>query len=327
MRYERIGRVVRVLAGVVVAALALWKVTDLVLAEPQVGHWRTAEAQQRYLEARADVLRPPPAPDVETDVRTSFGTVHVIGWTASGGRDLPVLLVPGHSSGAVMWSENLPDWIGKRTVYAIDPLGDAGLSAQSRPLRSPVDQADVLAEVLDGLQVPRAHVVGHSFGGAVAAQFAVSHPRRVASLALLEPVMALRPMPASVYLWASVLALPAPQSWKDRALAEIGGTTVDEVRERTPMSRLVDAASSGYSTAMPMPREVTDEQWRALPMPVRLDIGGASELAGGQAAADRLRALQPDATVTVWPGGTHSLPMDEHAALDPKLLDFWAQHS
>lgn len=54
---------------------------------------------------------------------------------------------------------------------------------------SPVDRphlhADDVAELLDGLGVERAALVGSSFGGEVALEFAVRHPGRATALALL----------------------------------------------------------------------------------------------------------------------------------------------
>lgn len=58
-------------------------------------------------------------------------------------------------------------------------------------------------------------------------------------------------------------------------------------------------------------------------MPVRVDIAGTKSLAGGEAAATRLRTLLPSATITVWPNATHSLPMQERATLGPQLMEFW----
>lgn len=327
MQYGRIGsrarRLAKGTAVFLVVALAAWKVLDLATSQPGVGHWKDVAARERYAAAYREVMSALPAPSRTLDVPTSFGTARVLAWDATTGGD-PVVLVPGHSSGAPMWSENLPSWIGKRTVYALDPIGDAGFSVQGVPLRAPEDQAAWIGQVLDALSVQRAHVVGHSFGGATAAQVAVSLPDRVASLTLLEPVFVLKPLPASTFFWATLLMLPVPQAWQDRALAEIGGTSVEEVRRRTPMSVMINEAAKGYSASLPTPRLLSDDQWRGLDMPVRLDVGSASELAGGQAAADRLAGLLPSAKVTVWPGGTHSLPMDEHERIGRELLDFWA---
>ncbi len=326
-RRPRRGRwLLKALAALVIAWLVIDKAASIVAPEPRVGHWRSAEAQEAYSIAYREVMADLPAPTRVLDVQTGHGSIHVLEWVGEEAGP-PVLLVPGHSSGAPMWSENLPAWIGKRTVYAFDPLADAGFSAQRRPLRGFDEQAEWISQALAGLGVDRAHVVGHSFGSATAAAFAVRHPEQVASLALLEPVIVLRPLPASALFWGTVTQLPVPQSLQDRALAEIGGTTVAEVQERTPMSVMIDAAASGYSTEMPLPREITDAEWRGLDMPLRVDIAGAQSLAGGQDAVDRLRRLRPDAAVTLWPAATHSLPMQERAAIGPALLEFWQTNS
>ncbi|GAA1735910.1 hypothetical protein [Brachybacterium phenoliresistens] len=51
-----------------------------------------------------------------------------------------------------------------------------------------------------------------------------------------------------------------------------------------------------------------------------------SELAGGAASVERLRGLLPEAEVTLWPGASHSLPMERRAQLGPDLLELWAEH-
>lgn len=323
MQYIRIGRFVKWLCVVTICALAAGQLVDLVRRDPQVGHWRTMEDQARYGTARDAVMSRLPRPDHERSVVTSFGLARVVTWVGEQpGR--PVVLLPGHSSGIPMWADNLPSWIGTRTIHALDPVGDAGMSAQTVPMSGPADQAQWVSEVIVALDIPQAHLVGHSFGAATAAVVATRHPEQVASLALLEPVFVIQRPPAAVLLWSGVLALPTPQAWRDHALARIGGTSVEEVRQRTPMSEMIDAASSGYRPAMPTPPRLTDDEWRQMAMPVRVDLGAASTLSGHERAAERIRALLPDATVKVWPGRGHSLPMEEKDALGDELLDFWS---
>lgn len=316
----------RVLAALLVAWLVVDKVAGLVAPTTTVGFWRTQEGERAYAQAYAEVMDALPVADGVLDVTTTYGTIRAVRWEGSDPGP-PVVLLAGHSSGAPMWAENLPDWIGARTVFALDPLGDAGMSSQRAPLASFEDQAEWIGQTLTGLGVERAHIVGHSFGGSNAAIFAVRHPEQTATLTLLEPIIVVEQLPASVLFWAMLTQLPVPQDLKDHAIAEIGGVTVEEVRERTRMSVLIDTASSYYSTALPLPRTLTDQEWRGLTMPVRADLAGTRSLAGGGEAASRLNRLLPDAEVTVWDHATHSLPMQERATLDPKLLEFWRAHS
>jgi pimeloyl-ACP methyl ester carboxylesterase/quinol monooxygenase YgiN len=66
-----------------------------------------------------------------------------------------------------------------------------GLGGSTRPIgvgpTSVAVQARDAVGLLDHVRVERAHLVGHSWGGAIALELAAQHPTRVASLVLLEP--------------------------------------------------------------------------------------------------------------------------------------------
>ena len=321
-------RVLKGLAALVASWLVVDKVASIVAPEPKVGHWRSREGFEFYRAAYDEVMTTLPTPTRTHDVATVYGTVRVYEWAATGdGLDgeLPVVLLPGIRSGTPMWAENLTHWIGRRTFYAMDAVGDSGLSTQSVPFTSFDDRAIWVEQALAGLGLARVHVVGHSFGGAIAASHALGHPGRVASLTLLEPVVVLHRLPASMYLWSALLALPVPQLWKDYALAEIGGVSIEEVQERTPMSVMIDEGAKHYKDLTLIPRTLTDVEWRSMAMPIRVDIAADKSLAGGHEAATRARALGRG-PVTVWPRTTHSLPLQAAEQLGPELVQYWAAH-
>lgn len=106
-------------------------------------------------------------------------------------RDEPVLLVHGLAGWAENWRYVMPAIAETgRRVVAMD-LPGFGQSERPRRPRYFDPEAPFYARsafgVLDALGIARAHVAGHSFGGAIAFTSAVWCPERVRSLTLVAP--------------------------------------------------------------------------------------------------------------------------------------------
>ena len=196
----------------------------------------------------------------EWDVATSWGTVHATLFPGpEGSTKTPILLLPGWGAGIPMWRDLLPVLTRERPVYAVDALGDAGLSNQSVPLKAPDANAGWISETLTAIGAPPVHVVGHSFGGWLAADFALRHPEQTVSLSLFDPVQIFSSLKWEVYLLAIPASIPLlPQSWRDAALARIGGN--ETIDHNDPLARMIDAGTKGYSSARDLPPRFTDTQ-------------------------------------------------------------------
>src|SRR5262249_46086107 len=70
-------------------------------------------------------------------------------------------------------------------VILIDRPGMGWSRRKGRDGSAPQFQAAILRELLDQLGIARAIIVGHSWGGALAASFALDYPDRTAALILL----------------------------------------------------------------------------------------------------------------------------------------------
>jgi pyruvate dehydrogenase E2 component (dihydrolipoamide acetyltransferase) len=96
----------------------------------------------------------------------------------------PVLFVHGFGGDLDNWLFNI-DAIGeKHPVIALDLPGH-GQSEVKLPGASLAALADFVARFMDVIDVAQAHLVGHSVGGAIAAQLALTQPQRVATLSLI----------------------------------------------------------------------------------------------------------------------------------------------
>ena len=102
-----------------------------------------------------------------------------------GNGDQVVLLIHGFGGDLDNWMFNHEALAtGGRCVYAIDLPGH-GQSDKNVGAGTLAFLSQVVRSFLDAVGVDTAHLVGHSLGGAVALQFAVSFPERVRSMCLI----------------------------------------------------------------------------------------------------------------------------------------------
>jgi pimeloyl-ACP methyl ester carboxylesterase len=119
----------------------------------------------------------------ELPARASHIGCELAYWTRGGGP--PVFFIQGtglHGNGWLPQIESLSEhhacvWFDNRGMGLSSPRGSAAITVEQMA-------SDALA-VLDATQHQQAHVVGHSLGGCVAIELALSRPERVRSLALL----------------------------------------------------------------------------------------------------------------------------------------------
>ena len=97
----------------------------------------------------------------------------------------PLILIPGLGATASLFDPIAGELSGTFSVITFDNRG-LGRSDALRPAQSLRDYAVDVVELLDHLQLERAHVLGLSFGGIVAQQLAIDHPDRVDRLVLIS---------------------------------------------------------------------------------------------------------------------------------------------
>jgi pyruvate dehydrogenase E2 component (dihydrolipoamide acetyltransferase) len=119
-------------------------------------------------------------PSAET-VETSSGPLRVL---SQGEGDEVLVLLHGFGGDAENWRFNLDGLAEGRTVLALDLPGHGSSTKRVSDLGALVT---AVTDVLDARSIERAHLAGHSMGGLVAAELALSARDRVASLAFVAP--------------------------------------------------------------------------------------------------------------------------------------------
>jgi pyruvate dehydrogenase E2 component (dihydrolipoamide acetyltransferase) len=109
---------------------------------------------------------------------------HELQYLAMGEGDAtPIVFAHGFGGDLNNWLFTTEKLSQQRPTYALDLPGHG---ASDKAVSSFTDLVTALAGFLDAVGVDRAHLVGHSMGGAVALRVAADHPDRVASLTLID---------------------------------------------------------------------------------------------------------------------------------------------
>ena len=134
------------------------------------------------------------------------------------GEGEPLLLYSGIWGEVGLWDRLLPYLDGFQTI-AFDPPGIGRSQMPAFPL-SMWGLSEFGTAVLDEFGIESAHVLGASFGGAVAQQMAFSHPRHVRRLVLASTSFGSFAMPGSPEaLWHFI----HPRSYRPERLEQVAG--------------------------------------------------------------------------------------------------------
>jgi pimeloyl-ACP methyl ester carboxylesterase len=230
----------------------------------------------------------------------------------------PLLLLNGIWGELTAWHRLLPYLQGFRTISFDGPgIGDTEMPPY--PMSLPA-LARFATAVLDAVGVPRAHVLGVSFGGIVAQQVATIAPHRVDRLVLVSTSSGLVYLPGQP---AALLQLMNPLP-TDRAGAAAGRTFGGRIRR--------DPALLGRLHLAP-PRSV-EAYWHRLsgltgwwgaPWSIRqptMVLTGDDDPIVPAANSRILASLIPGARLEVVPAGGHLMLFDSPADVGPRVAGF-----
>ncbi|HYO57818.1 alpha/beta hydrolase [Archangium sp.] len=252
--------------------------------------------------------------------RTIQGPVGRLAVTTAGEGGLPVLFVHGNSGNRTQWAAQQAHLAQRSVSFDLRGMGESDPDPAGRYHFR--DFTEDVGAVADALGLERFVLVGHSFGCAVAAEYAAHHPGRVAGLVLGDPGGSMRDLPPEVL-----------GAFREGFLPEKYGAARMEwfepmLRGARPGTRQA-VLGSLYAT----PREVMatatwslldcepEEQLSRYPGPC-LSISAEATLA--QLGAKALHLRVPGMRVEVLPAVSHWLMMDAPESFNATLDEFLA---
>lgn len=250
------------------------------------------------------------------------------------GQGQPLVLLHAGVADSRMWDEQFETFAQQYRVVRYDLRGYGQTEAPANAFQA----YEELAQVLQQLGISRTHVVGISYGGKIALDFALAHPAMVAKLILVAPgISGTTPAPEMLqFSEKEEAALEAGdldgatelnlQMWVDGPKRE-PGTVKSEIRERVR-----EMQRQAFDTVFP---EEGVEQNLEPPATVRLhEVQAPTLIIVGdydiQPILEQARRLEDEisgARLVVIADVAHMVNMEKPAEFNAVVLDFLSQEA
>jgi pimeloyl-ACP methyl ester carboxylesterase len=268
------------------------------------GIYKSEEGERAVRERYLKFLKHWPVPNEQLRVPTREGETFVV---VSGPRDAPALvLLHGASGNSVMWMGDIAAWAAHFRVFAVDVIGDAGLSAPSRPPLESAAHALWLNDVMEGLSLSRASFVGVSNGGWLALDCATRRPDRVESLVVLCPGGVVR----ARNILLKVLPFLLLGNWGARKVREkiLGRTPANAPKAHQVFADFIALIFQHLCPRTKRHPILSDDALKRLTMPVMVILGGKDVVLDSAAIKQRLERVLPHAAIRYLPEAGHFIP-------------------
>jgi pimeloyl-ACP methyl ester carboxylesterase len=248
--------------------------------------YKSEAAARTIAERYGALLQQWPVANEHLRLATRQGETFVV---VSGPADAPpLILLHGAMANSASWMGDVAAWAKRFRVYAVDLIGDPGFSAQTRPPYASDAHAAWLDDVLDGLGIERAALVGISLGGWLSLDYAIRRSPRVRAVAVLCPAGVGR---QKIGVLLKVVPLLCCGAWGARKASAIVLGTNALGAAPPQFAALMEAIFSGVR-ARPGPLPTfSDGDLARLTMPVLAIVGAKDALIRSAETKTRLERI------------------------------------
>jgi pimeloyl-ACP methyl ester carboxylesterase len=270
------------------------------------GIYKSSEGQRLVEEQYRRILTHWPVANRQFHVATRQGETFVI---ACGEESAPpVLLLHGSLANSASWMWDVALWAQSFRVFAVDVIGEPGLSAPSRPPLHSDAYAMWLDDVMNALSVSHASFVGVSLGGWLALDYATRWPTRVDRMALVCPGGVGR---QKIGILFKVAFFNLSGSWGKRKLREAilgrvtGGDVSPAIRRLAEFFALMHKSTRPRTERLPV---FSDAALKRLTMPVLAIVGAKDVLLNSADTRRRFDSLLENGEVRYLDDAGHFIP-------------------
>jgi len=225
----------------------------------------------------------------------------------------PIILVHGFTHSLETWDAWAAVLKADHRVIRYDLMGHGLTGPDPKKRYSPIERAQTIGDIMDALNIDRAHIAGNSLGGLAAWRFASDRPERVEKLILISPgaypLNGAADAPAEIPAAMKVYLMTAPEAGVRASAGYIYADDAKITDERvTVMRDMMHREGNGEALihsleefTLPDPAEALSR----ITAPTLILWGEGDMIIPIQQGKD-MAAVIPNATLIAYPGVGHA---------------------
>jgi len=281
--------------------------------------FKTKKEKQSYLKSYDKALKLWDVPYSEDNIKTSYGTVHVVKAGPQNGKEL--VLLHGMDASSTMWYPNIKALAKKHRIYAIDFLMEPGKSTlKSKPL-SKEEIIILYNEIFNHYKLKNFDIVAASRGGWITMLLATQKKNSIDKIVLLSPAQTFQFIDKMGKTSSALMLKIFPSEKKFQKTLKTFSIHPEKI---SPVYKrqfyLANKYASSNSSMLKM-TPFSNEELRSIKSPVLVLIGDQDVINSEESLQKAKKFLQHSVTKTIKDAG-HFLSIDQSKIVNQAIIDF-----
>jgi len=281
--------------------------------------FHTKKEKTSYITSYNKSLKLWDVPYTEEDVKTSFGTAHVI--MAGPKNEKPLVLLHGMDASSTMWYPNIKALSKNHRTYAIDFIMEPGKSIlTSKPLSSE-EILKLYNEVFNHYKLKNFDIVAASRGGWIATLLATQKTNSIDKIVLLSPAQTFKFIDKVGKTSSALMLKLFPNEKKFGKTLTTFSTHPEKI---SPVYKrqfyLANKYAKSNSSLLKM-TPFSNDELRSISNPILILIGD-HDVINGEDSIERAKEYLPNSKTKIIKDAGHFLTIDQSKIVNDATVDF-----
>ncbi|MCI9845844.1 alpha/beta fold hydrolase [Flavobacterium pectinovorum] len=281
--------------------------------------FQTKKEKQSYLNSYDKALKLWDIPYAEENIKTSFGTAHVIVAGTKNGKDL--VLLHGMDASSTMWYPNIKVLAKNHRIYAIDFLIEPGKSSLTAKSLSKEDIVAWYNEIFAHYKLKKFNIIGASRGGWITTLLAVQKENSIDKIVLLSPAQTFKFIDKVGKTSSALMLKLFPSEKRFGKTLKTFSTHPEKIspvyKRQFYLANKYAKSNSSMLKMMPF----SNEELKSIKNPVLVLIGD-KDVINSEESLEKVKEFLPNSKTKIIKDAGHFLSIDQTKIVNDAMVDF-----